>query len=208
VVARSPIFESLAGLGLFASLMVSWGALVAGPVMQLGGLQQASMIGADTRPYPKARSGLAARGAEVFRANGCVECHTQQVRPASLGSDLERGWGKRRSVARDYIFDYPALPGTVRIGPDLANAGSRQNFDTLLWRLYNPNALARGSIMPSFGFLFEPASAAQTKPAPLPEARALAAYLESLRSDAPLYEAPVEQASSLLKAASNTGGPK
>ena len=35
------------------------------------------------------RPGQARQGAEVYRANGCAECHTQQVRPKGLGADLD-----------------------------------------------------------------------------------------------------------------------
>jgi cytochrome c oxidase cbb3-type subunit 2 len=49
----------------------------------------------------------------------------QQVRADYAGSDIERGWGTRRSAPRDYIFDRPVLIGRMRIGPDLANVGKR-----------------------------------------------------------------------------------
>jgi hypothetical protein len=37
-----------------------------------------------------------------------------------FGADLARGWGRRRTVARDYLRDQPVMLGTVRFGPDLA----------------------------------------------------------------------------------------
>jgi cytochrome c oxidase cbb3-type subunit 2 len=64
-------------------------------------------------------------GREVYIREGCYYCHTQQVRDPQNSSDLERGWGMRRSVARDYIYENPPLLGSVRIGPDLANIGSK-----------------------------------------------------------------------------------
>jgi cytochrome c oxidase cbb3-type subunit 2 len=36
---------------------------------------------------------------------------------------MERGWGARRTVARDYIHEDVPLLGSVRLGPDLANFG-------------------------------------------------------------------------------------
>tara|TARA_Y100001978_G_C23696383_1_gene437813 strand:+ start:1212 stop:2447 length:1236 start_codon:yes stop_codon:yes gene_type:complete len=47
-----------------------------------------------------------------------------------------RGWGKRRSVARDYIFTERPMLGKTRVGPDLANIGSRQSEDVMLRRLF------------------------------------------------------------------------
>ena len=40
------------------------------------------------------------------------------------GFDVERGWGKRPSMPRDYIFHNEVNIGNTRIGPDLANVGS------------------------------------------------------------------------------------
>lgn len=197
VPSNSAGLDRLAGGGLALTLMISWVALVVGPIIQLGGLQQATTIGSDARLYPTPRPGMAARGERLFRENGCNACHTQQIRPAASGFDIVRGWGKRRSVARDYIFDQPAMPGSIRIGPDLANVGARQNVDTFLIRLYNPTAVTRSSIMPSYRFLFEPPGKNGNRElVPRPEAHALAAYLQSLRSDAPLYEVPPRTAAS------------
>ena len=68
---------------------------------------------------------MAERGRKVYVANGCVYCHSQQVRADYAGSDIERKWGDRRSAPRDYIFDRPVLLGVARMGPDLANVGKR-----------------------------------------------------------------------------------
>ena len=40
-----------------------------------------------------------------------------------VGPDLARGWGKRRTVAEDFLFDSPVMPGSQRVGPDLADVG-------------------------------------------------------------------------------------
>src|SRR4051812_7994171 len=103
-------------------MSLSWIGFVLSPQLQLGSLQQTNIVQSSDL-YPNNRPGLARRGAEVYRANNCAACHTQMVRPAELGSDLDRGWGRRRSVARDYIFDEPVMLGSQRIGPDLANFG-------------------------------------------------------------------------------------
>lgn len=65
-------------LGVFFSLALSWAGLILGPQLQLGGQQP---VPTDTAGlYPTARSGLAKQGAEVYRANGCYHCHSQQVK--------------------------------------------------------------------------------------------------------------------------------
>jgi ribosomal protein L7/L12 len=55
------------------------------------------------------------------------------------GSDIDRGWGRGRTVAADFLQDQPALPGKVRLGPDLANIGSRMPSPEWHYRhLYHP----------------------------------------------------------------------
>ena len=111
-------------LGIFGTFAFSWIGLTFIPNFQIGHLDpQTDEDGTDV--YPAPRSGMAERGRRVYAANGCVYCHTQQVRADYAGSDLERKWGERRSAPRDYIFDRPVLLGKMRIGPDLANVGHR-----------------------------------------------------------------------------------
>lgn len=111
-------------LGIFGTFAFSWAGLALIPSMQIGHLEpQMDEEGTDVYPAPK--SGLADRGRRVYAANGCVYCHTQQVRPDYAASDIERKWGTRRSAPRDYIFERPAMLGRMRVGPDLANVGKR-----------------------------------------------------------------------------------
>ena len=220
-------------LGLFASLAISWVTFVLGPQAQMGNLQPAATVAALPAVYPNTAPGLARQGAEVYRANGCVYCHTQQVRPKELGSDLAHGWGIRRSVAHDYIFDGTVMLGAQRLGPDLANAGLRMDATAALARLWEPRALnnldAGHSIMPAYKYLFDvrkigrapspdalvTGSAFAAPPGyeivPRPAALALAAYVASLRQEVYLFEAPPppgSPAATALTAATNapTGG--
>lgn len=95
------------------------------------------------------------RGRQVYVANGCVYCHSQQPRDPSVGPDQQRGWG-RPSVPGDYHYDAPHLLGTMRTGPDLFNIAVRQpSRDWHLGHLYQPRAYLPGSIMPAYPFLFE-----------------------------------------------------
>ena len=94
-------------------------------------------------------------GRQVYIANGCVYCHSQQPRDIKQAPDALRGWG-RASVAADYAYDTPHLLGTMRTGPDLFNIGARQpSKDWHLGHLYQPRAYTPGSIMPSYPYLFE-----------------------------------------------------
>jgi cbb3-type cytochrome oxidase cytochrome c subunit len=111
-------------LGIFGTFAFSWTGLIFVPNLQIGHLDpQMEEDGTDV--YPAPRSGMAERGRQIYVANGCNYCHTQQVRADYAGSDLDRKWGERRSAPRDYIFDRPVLLGKMRMGPDLANVGHR-----------------------------------------------------------------------------------
>ncbi len=194
-------------LGIFASLATSFWGLLLVPQLQLGRQDQATNS-TTFALYPQPRSGAAKDGAEVYRSLGCVECHSQQVR--GRGADIERHWGARITVAQDYVGDNPVLLGAQRIGPDLANVGLRSPARTnLLQRLYNPQQVVPGSMMPPYRFLFEwhklkegdrvspdavdfkVESGTSYERIPSGAGNTLVDYLTSLRADAPLYEAPM-----------------
>lgn len=158
--------------GIFASLAVSVFAMVLVPQSQIGGLQPQVDRDKDEPAkildvYPTDRVKY---GAKVYASEGCIVCHSQQVRDVQNGEDQPRGWGERRTVARDYIYDQFAFLGSSRLGPDLANVGSKT------WRnepegdrrspakrdaawhylhLYKPTAIITESNMPPYPYLFE-----------------------------------------------------
>jgi cbb3-type cytochrome oxidase cytochrome c subunit len=132
------------------------------------------------------------------------------VRIVPVGPDIARGWGKRRTVAEDYLYDDPVMLGSLRVGPDLANVGVRlPDPNWHLRHLYAPRLEVKDSPMPPYRYLFtmrrigwQPSPDALQLPGefapppgfeivPKPEARALVAYLSSLRTDAVLFEAPM-----------------
>lgn len=95
------------------------------------------------------------RGRATYVSLGCATCHSQQPRPAAMGPDALRGWG-RAAVPSDYVYDYPHQLGTSRTGPDLFNIGARQpSVDWHLAHLYQPRAVTPGSVMPAFPYLFK-----------------------------------------------------
>ncbi|HVD95624.1 MAG TPA: cbb3-type cytochrome c oxidase subunit II [Candidatus Limnocylindria bacterium] len=111
-------------LGIFGTFAFSWVGLTVLPNWQIGHLNpQSDEEGTDI--YPQPQSGMFERGARVYAANGCIYCHSQQVRPDYAAADIERGWGNRRSAPRDYIFERPVFLGKMRMGQDLANIGAR-----------------------------------------------------------------------------------
>lgn len=137
------------------------------------------------------------KGREVYIENGCLYCHSQQVRDPVAGADKYFGWG-RASLPSDYIYDKPHLLGTMRTGPDLSNIGQRQpSRDWQHLHLYNPRSLVEWSIMPGFSFMYQvvtaidlPKEGAIRIPGksdqwlvPKEEAENLISYLMSLKRD-------------------------
>lgn len=111
-------------LGIFGTFAFSWAGLILIPNYQIGHLEpQVDEDGKD--PYPAPKSGMADRGRQIYAANGCVYCHSQQVRADYAATDIDRKWGERRSAPRDYLFERPVVLGKMRLGPDLANIGKR-----------------------------------------------------------------------------------
>lgn len=160
---------------------------------------------------------MSAAGA-IQKAIGVAGAKTL-VQVSASGLDISRGWGPRRTVAQDYAFDLPVQLGSRRAGPDLANVGLRwPDGNWQLRHLFAPASVVTGSTMPPYRFLFAPRklkpgqkpspdampltaagilfdASKETGPVeaelvPTEDARALVAYLVSLRADAPLFEAP------------------
>lgn len=116
----------------------------------------------NNKPLPNAvpLSEAAKKGKALFIANGCVACHTQQVR----NIEMDKVWGSRPGISADYADikrqdfwrNTATLMGTERTGPDLTDVGNRQpSRDWNLVHLYNPRAVVKESIMPAYPWLFE-----------------------------------------------------
>ena len=134
-------------VGAALILLLATLTLVAMPYVQMS----SEAVPEALEPYTTAQH----RGRDLYIANGCIYCHSQQPRdPGFSSADSERGWG-RPSVPGDYAYDQPHLLGTMRTGPDLLNIGARQSsVDWHLLHLYNPRAVVEDSIMPAYRFLF------------------------------------------------------
>jgi cytochrome c oxidase cbb3-type subunit II len=189
--------------------LFNWLALVVFPWLELGHLDPIQDEGGtDITPWDA--SGCAHQGERIYAADGCAYCHTQQVRPASSGADIIRGWGTakdadgkdvtRRTYPRDYIWQGQVFLGNSRNGADLSNVAARFPDAASLYRyLYNPYVLNPHSSMPEYRYLFitqkisgQPSKDALELPAPnapaagyeivpTAQARSLVAYLLSLK---------------------------
>jgi cytochrome c oxidase cbb3-type subunit 2 len=105
-------------------------------------------------------SGDALAGKHIYIAEGCVGCHSQQVRNVYM----DKMFGSRPGVAADYAnihrtsfwANTATVMGTERTGPDLTDVGNRQpSKDWNLMHLFNPRSVVAQSIMPSYEWMFE-----------------------------------------------------
>ncbi len=97
---------------------------------------------------------LELQGRDVYISEGCVECHSQMVRP--FRSETER-YGEY-SKAGEFVYDHPFLWGSRRTGPDLARAGAATGkmYKIASWHynhLMNPQGMNAQSIMPPYPWL-------------------------------------------------------
>ena len=165
----------------------------AGLALLMGVLPGIDLSRTPAGPGVEPLTALQAEGRDVYVANGCSYCHTQQVRPL----DQDKVFG-RPSAPGDFAYQTPELLGSERTGPDLTNVGVRQASEVWqLIHLYNPRAVVPASIMPSFPWLFTvvdvlpPGETAVPLPSayapatghviPTQKAKALVAYLMSLK---------------------------
>lgn len=102
---------------------------------------------ASVKPY----TALEIQGRDLYIREGCVNCHTQTVRP--FRSETAR-YGEY-SKAGEFIYDRPFLWGSKRTGPDLHRIGGKYpdkwHFDHLL----DPTITSPGSIMPAYPWLID-----------------------------------------------------
>ena len=102
---------------------------------------------ASVHPY----TALELQGRDLYIREGCVNCHSQTVRP--FRSETAR-YGEY-SKAGEFVYDRPFLWGSKRTGPDLHRVGGKYpnkwHFDHLL----DPTITSPGSIMPQYPWLIE-----------------------------------------------------
>jgi cytochrome c oxidase cbb3-type subunit I/II len=90
-------------------------------------------------------------GRHLYIAEGCVNCHTQIVRPL-LTETMRHG---EYSKPDEFFYDAPALWGSRRIGTDLAREGGRHTSWWHWQHFANPRFEIETSLMPGYGHLLD-----------------------------------------------------
>ncbi|WP_276349202.1 cytochrome-c oxidase, cbb3-type subunit I [Daejeonella sp. JGW-45] len=102
---------------------------------------------ASVKPY----SPLELQGRDIYIREGCVNCHSQMVRP--FRSETER-YGDY-SKAGEFVYDHPFLWGSKRTGPDLHREGGKYSDAWHFNHMLDPTTMSPGSIMPPYPWLIE-----------------------------------------------------
>ena len=159
-------------LKLIASFGLPWLLLIIVPAIQYQGVKGI--------PYDKDKGDeldssyfyplvpvVTHQGEKLYAIEGCVQCHSQMIRPPEMALDgWRKGWGQDQSAhaaeparatqLRDYLGDKLSFLGVQRNGPDLANAGYRfDNRTQVHMHLYEPRALNEWSVMPGYRHLYQ-----------------------------------------------------
>ena len=90
------------------------------------------------------------RGLRVYIAEGCINCHSQYVRPNTADVMM---WGPVTDL-EEIHREQPPLIGNRRQGPDLSQVGARRSPLWLRIHFMNPRDVSYDSVMPRYDYLF------------------------------------------------------
>jgi len=137
-------FEKSAGwLAIGTVVAISFGTLV--EITPLMFLKETTEPVDGLKPY----SALQLEGRDIFIREGCINCHSQMIRP--FRHEVER-YG-HYSVAGESVWEHPFLWGSKRTGPDLARVGGRYSDDWHYAHLMDPRSVVPQSNMPGYPWL-------------------------------------------------------
>lgn len=146
---------------MLVSFGSAWMFVIVIPAAKMNSLEPVKMNSEeDAEYYERKHAGRSLNGATVYAANGCYACHTQLIRPTTLGRQIWRddaagvfdsaeGIDTRRETSPyDYTGEKYAQIGLTRTGPDLSNFGYRAEAyasaagmtaeEWVVQHLYNP----------------------------------------------------------------------
>ena len=94
---------------------------------------------------------LELQGRDLYIREGCVNCHSQTIRP--FRSETAR-YGEY-SKAGEFVYDHPFLWGSKRTGPDLHRIGGKYPHKWHFDHMLDPAITSPGSIMPAYPWLID-----------------------------------------------------
>ncbi len=124
--------------------------------MLIGGIAEiAPMFSLETGPEQLAGvtpyTPLEQAGRDIYVREGCYVCHSQMIRPFRAETMRYGPWSR----AGEYAYDHPFQLGSRRIGPDLQRVGAKYPDAWHYEHMRDPRSTSPGSIMPTYGWLYE-----------------------------------------------------
>jgi len=92
-------------------------------------------------------------GRNVYIAEACWHCHSQQVRPVA-NEDVRFGPVSTAAEQQNELM-MPQLLGTRRVGPDLSRETGFRSNDWHVAHFYNPQAVVPTSVMPRYTWFYD-----------------------------------------------------
>lgn len=96
---------------------------------------------------------LELEGRDIYIREGCVNCHSQMVRPLRFETSRYGEYSK----AGEFVYDHPFLWGSKRTGPDIHREGKgNKQYRPDSWHylhMLDPQSISPGSIMPAYPWL-------------------------------------------------------
>ena len=140
---HAKIEKNIGLMGILIALVVSMGGLV--EIVPL--MFQTSVI--EPHPNLKPYTALQLAGRDIYIAEGCYNCHSQQIRPF-VDETLRYG---HYSQANEFVYDHPFQWGSKRTGPDLHRVGGKYSDEWHEYHLIDPRSVVPESNMPGFPWL-------------------------------------------------------
>ena len=164
-----PAFVAVAGLAILApQIPALFGARRREIIVTISLLLATVILNFAVSPSSSRAASAIERGRQVYIAEGCINCHSQYVRPNSRDVVM---WGP--ALPLDTLrTEQPPLIGNRRQGPDLSEVGGRRSPLWLRAHFINPSEVSHASFMPSYTYLFRNGTRGDD----------LISYLESLKS--------------------------
>jgi cytochrome c oxidase cbb3-type subunit I/II len=147
--SKGGFHRALEGWPLMFSILTAVSVLIGGIVEIIPLLLVKSNIPtiASVKPY----SPLELEGRDIYIREGCVQCHSQMVRP--FRDEIER-YGDY-SKPGESVYEHPFLWGSKRTGPDLARVGGKYPYLWHVRHLEDPRSTTPRSLMPPYAWLLE-----------------------------------------------------
>ena len=104
------------GIAIFFAVVLtlggSWFGFVVAPTMQLGSAKQTAVL-VTGEVWPQQRTGEATLGLQVYRANGCAACHTEQIRQEGVVFEVVLTGVKKNAEAVSNLVSSMTLSGKL-----------------------------------------------------------------------------------------------